>query len=144
MNQMIHVRDEKSTGTAGDLYTGGSENTHTLNAVKTNTIPGASLASNQVTLPGGLYWLEGYASLNSQGRLSIYDATHGVYLVKGIPNPLTGAPGGPHVFVRGEVFLIEQAAIELRTHPTNNVVSPAVSYGSDPEVYAELVVRRIG
>ena len=50
---LLHVRDEKSNGTAGGGFTSGSFQTRTLNTVMTNEISGASLASNQITLPSG-------------------------------------------------------------------------------------------
>ena len=55
-SQLFHVIDEKSSGTSGgtanQLY-----NTRALNTIKTNEITGASLSSNQITLPSGTYFL---------------------------------------------------------------------------------------
>lgn len=48
------VQDQKTSGTEGGTSTAGV-NIRTLNTVLVNTIPGASLASNQVTLPAGYY-----------------------------------------------------------------------------------------
>lgn len=56
--QEFVARDEKTSGTAGGTIATGSWVTRTINTVKTNTIPGASLASNQVTLPAGTYEIE--------------------------------------------------------------------------------------
>lgn len=52
-----YVRDEKSNGTAGGGATAGSMQTRTLNTVSRNNLPGASLASNEFTLPAGSYWI---------------------------------------------------------------------------------------
>ena len=49
------VRDEKSNGTAGGTFTSGAWRTRDLNDVTKNTIAGASLASNRITLPAGIY-----------------------------------------------------------------------------------------
>jgi hypothetical protein len=54
---LLHVRDEKSSGTNGGTYTSGSFETRTLNTVMTNEISGASLSSNQITLPSGTYFI---------------------------------------------------------------------------------------
>jgi hypothetical protein len=54
---LLHVRDEKSTGTDGGSSVSGSFNTRDLNTVLTNEISGASLASNQITLPSGTYFI---------------------------------------------------------------------------------------
>lgn len=48
------VQDQKSNGTNGGTGSTGI-NTRTLNTVVSNTISGASLASNQITLPAGTY-----------------------------------------------------------------------------------------
>jgi hypothetical protein len=49
------VRDEKSSGTDGGTFTSGAWRTRTLNDVTFNTIAGASLGSDQITLPAGTY-----------------------------------------------------------------------------------------
>jgi hypothetical protein len=54
---LFHVRDEKSSGTAGGGFTSGSFQTRTLNTSVTNEISGASLSSNQIILPTGTYFI---------------------------------------------------------------------------------------
>ena len=53
---MVIVQDEKSSGTDGGTFTSGAWQQRTLNTVSTNTITGASLSSNQITLPAGTYY----------------------------------------------------------------------------------------
>lgn len=48
------ARDEKTVGTGGGTSTAGT-NTRVLNTVQHNSISGASLSSNQITLPAGTY-----------------------------------------------------------------------------------------
>jgi len=55
--QLFHVRDEKSNGVAGGNFTNGAWQTRTLNTSMTNEISGASLSSNQITLPSGTYFI---------------------------------------------------------------------------------------
>ena len=55
-SQLFHVRDEKSSGTSGGTASTGY-NTRALNTIKTNEITGASLSSNQITLPSGTYYV---------------------------------------------------------------------------------------
>jgi hypothetical protein len=57
---LLHVRDEKTANTAGGTFTSGAWQTRTLNTSMTNEISGASLSSNQITLPSGTYYI--YAS----------------------------------------------------------------------------------
>lgn len=59
--QMMVVVDEKASGTDGGSFTSGSWVTRTLNTVKVNTITGASLSSNGITLPAGTYLIEASA-----------------------------------------------------------------------------------
>lgn len=60
-NQCLHVRDEKAQNTAGGTFTSGAWRTRDLQTVKTNTVSGASVGSNQITLPAGTYWIDASA-----------------------------------------------------------------------------------
>jgi len=55
---LLHVRDEKSSGTDGGTFTNAAFRTRTLNTVMTNEISGASLTSNQIILPTGTYYID--------------------------------------------------------------------------------------
>lgn len=60
-NEMIHVQDQKSSGTNGGTGTVNTWHERVLNTVIRNTITGASLSSNQITLPAGTYYYQGSA-----------------------------------------------------------------------------------
>jgi|5B_taG_2_1085324.scaffolds.fasta_scaffold165522_1 hypothetical protein len=60
-SQLLHVRDEKASGTNAGTFTAGAWITRTLNTIKTNEITGASLSSNQITLPTGTYYINASA-----------------------------------------------------------------------------------
>jgi hypothetical protein len=49
------IVDEKPSGTAGGTFTSGAWRVRTLNTIRTNTIQGANLASDTITLPQGKY-----------------------------------------------------------------------------------------
>ena len=55
---LLHVRDEKASGSGGGTLTLGAWRTRTLNTVMTNEISGASLTSNQIILPSGTYYIQ--------------------------------------------------------------------------------------
>ena len=59
---LLHVQDEKGTTTHGGSASANTDNIRDLNTVKTNEITGASLSSNQITLPAGTYFVEAWAS----------------------------------------------------------------------------------
>lgn len=55
---LLHVRDVKTQGTGAGQYATGSFQKHDVNTVVTNEITGASLASSQITLPAGTYYID--------------------------------------------------------------------------------------
>lgn len=59
-SQLFHCKDQKSSGTNGGTNAAGW-NTRALTSI-TNEIASASLASNQVTLPAGTYWIEAWGT----------------------------------------------------------------------------------
>ena len=63
----LHIQDQKLQGTNGGTFTSGAWRTRDLNTVLTNTITGASLAANQITLPAGKYYVEASAPAYSYG-----------------------------------------------------------------------------
>ena len=69
--QLLHVQDQKANGTDGDSLTAGSWQTRTLNTIKTNEITGASLSSNQISLPSGTYYIIAKANLFDGNRHKI-------------------------------------------------------------------------
>jgi len=83
--QLLHVRDEKSASTDGGGSTGGSVQTRDLNTVVTNEITGASLGSNQITLPSGTYYIEAYTHgyACNKHRLFLYNVTDSAYTIMG-------------------------------------------------------------
>jgi hypothetical protein len=68
MDNFFHAQDQKSSGTDGGTFTSGSFLIRTLNTVVTNTISGASLAANIITLPAGTYYIEASAPANQVNR----------------------------------------------------------------------------
>jgi len=53
--QIFSVVDSKPNGVHGGTFSAGSWQTRTLNTIITNTISGASLSNNRITLPAGTY-----------------------------------------------------------------------------------------
>jgi len=75
--ELLHVRDEKANNTAGGTATSGSFFTRTLNTSVTNEISGASLASNQITLPSGTYYIQASAPVyaSEQHKIKLRNTT---------------------------------------------------------------------
>lgn len=82
---ILIVQDEKVSGsTAGGSAVAGKQQ-RDLNTVKVNTIVGASVSSNAITLPAGDYAVTAFApayKVNSH-QISIYDETNSGVLAVG-------------------------------------------------------------
>lgn len=83
--QVLVAQDEKSLGTAGGTFTAGAWRTRTLNTLVQNHIGGASLASNQITLPaGGYYAFASAPAYNVDAhQLRLQNVTDGATLIRG-------------------------------------------------------------
>lgn len=57
LGKVALFRDEKAQNTAGGTFNASAWRTRVLNTTVQNSITGASLASNQVTLPAGSYFV---------------------------------------------------------------------------------------
>lgn len=78
----LKVSDRKAAGThGGAAATLSITQTRMLNTVEANEIPGASLASNTVTLPAGTYQFRGRAPAAEQSahRAFLYNVTDATY-----------------------------------------------------------------
>lgn len=81
----LHVRDEKSTSTDGGDFLSGAWRTRTLNTVVTNRITGASLSSNEITLPAGRFLIRASAPAFgvSRHQARLFDVTGAATLMSG-------------------------------------------------------------
>ena len=145
-------QEQYSSGTAGVNGTAAAFNVRALNTTVVNTITGASLSSNQVTLPAGTYHFIGRAtniaaSANtSASQLELYDVTDSVYLAIGIS---AGSPTGSAITegsnqssVDSIVVLSGTIAVELSewiSGAGTPVLGKAASSGQ-VEVYSQLTI----
>jgi hypothetical protein len=140
----LQVRDEKASGTDGGSSSAGVQ-TRVLNTVVSNTISGASLASNQVTLPAGTYDTKAFAvSSQSNGHLAyLYNVTDAADLLTGSTGYCDSAVGGAGTnsvsSITGRFTLAAAKVIELR-HSCENAKATwglgARSSRGKTEVYA--------
>jgi hypothetical protein len=148
-NALIHVRDEKPSGTASGTFTAGAWRTRTLNTESTNEITGASLSSNQITLPAGDYFAigrcQGY-SVNFH-TAKLVDVSNSVDLLIGSTEfaNLTGNHQ-TNSFVYGRFTLGSTVLVELQ-HRCNNTFATdgfgrALGF-SVVEVFAEVMIWKV-
>ncbi len=147
---LLHVRDEKSSGTQSGTFTAGSWQTRTLNTVTTNEISGASLASDQITLPSGTYSIDAHAdALRVDGhKAKLRDTTNSVDLIIGTSefSDAGSTFSGNASFVRGRFTLSGTADLELQhwgtsTQSTNGFGTQTGT--GEVEVYAEVLIKKI-
>jgi len=141
-----YVRDEKAKNTNGGTFTNGAWRTRDLNTEKTMQIPGATLASNQLTLPAGTYEAHALAPAYAVDyhMAQIYDTTGAAALAYS-SGGLTTVNGTFWVHVIGTFRLTTASVIELQhwSSATNADDGFGLPTNLDVEVYAQLWVRKM-
>lgn len=144
------VRDEKTSGTSGGASPSGAWAVRALNTVAMNTITGASLVSNQITLPAGTYEVDAscpaYAAYGHKTRLR---TTGGVTLVDGTSERTE--PGAFTItgrsIVRGGFTLAASTVVQLE-HYFNSTNGMGLGYNASisgvPEIYSVAVFKKVG
>ncbi|XLQ20057.1 MAG: discoidin domain-containing protein [Candidatus Moraniibacteriota bacterium] len=138
---LMHVQDQKVTNTAPQTITTG-ENQLQLNTVMTNEIAGASLASNQITLPAGDYYLEGTGLSFRTGSLGKTRLE-----IQKIDNTFLAASTTyadyDNATVTGKVTFTEETIIDFLLY-TDNIAAQGRSSNRNPyEIYTDLKIWKI-
>lgn len=148
--QIMHVQDQKATGTAGGNITAGAWRTRDLNVVVKNTISGASLANNQITLPPGEYYIVAESASYSSGtsRAAIYNVTSANRVLTGINQHIIGAyQVGGILPVSGYITLSGTSKIELHNRISSGgfttVNGVAAAFTGELEIYSDIFIQRI-
>jgi hypothetical protein len=149
-SQLLHVRDEKSSGTAGGTFTSGAWQTRTLNTSVTNEISGASLSSNQITLPSGTYYIQSTSPVGMENsgyhKAKLRNITDSSDTIIGTSEFGFVYDGGSRSFVNGRFTISAQKTFELQhrcanTMTTNGFGTP--SGLSVVEVYADVQIWKV-
>lgn len=150
-NACLHVRHDGAAGAGGGTATSGAWRTRTINTVVENKIPGASLASNRVTLPAGQYQVSGEQKFRKidDFKTRLYDVTNSALLVAGrsvfahgASDYMVDAP------IEGRFSLAGTAEIELQyycltTFSTSGMGFDWVGPGTIA-VFADLLFWKVG
>jgi hypothetical protein len=147
---MLHARDEKTSGTSGGAIVASTWTARTLNTVKKNSITGASVAGNQITLPAGTYRFRGRAPAFDANahQAALYNVTDGGFAMVGSTSysgPTT-TPMSSDSDLAGEIILAAPKVFELRhwiANGTNgtNIGQPANT--GQVEVYSEIIFEKV-
>jgi len=149
--KLFHVRDEKSAGTAGGGFTSGLYQTRTLNTVITNEISGASLASNQITLPSGTYYViaKALAHKVNFNKLKLRNVTDPVDTLVGFTGMEWDATDSEGCnFVDGRFTITAQKVFELQhrcsaTRATDGFGRSENSMGGVVEVFSDVQIWKV-
>lgn len=151
-DQLLHVQDQKTSGTSAGGLTSGGYQQRALNTVVRNSISGASLSSNQIALPGGNYVADiavpGYYINQHRGLLyNVTDAADVLYGTSeysgagGTGDPSTSwscIRGRFSVPIGGKTYEVEQRC--TTTNAANGRGVPS-SFGHI-EIYTNVFIRR--
>jgi hypothetical protein len=149
LTSVLWVRDEKASGQTGGTAGAGTFVTRTLNTIKKNSISGASVASNQITLPAGTYRFTAFApAFNvSQHQAYLYNVTDAVTQVVGT-NAYVGASTVATQSVVGEAeFVLSASKVFEVRHWTNTGTAStglgnAVNSGQG-EVFTQVFIEKV-
>jgi hypothetical protein len=147
-DDLLHVRDEKTSGTAGGTSTAATWHTRVLNTVLTNEITGASLASNQITLAAGTYFIQARAPSHqgSETKLRLRNITDTATELVGGSHWNNTADGQEWAMMQGRFTIAASKVFELQHYITTASASNGLGINSttgEIEVYAEVLIELV-
>ena len=150
LQQILIVVDEKPSATSGGTFTSGAWRTRDLNTVRYNTITGASLASNQITLPAGTYKIrvEAPAAETNLHKCILYDITNSTPAIIGRPCKAdTDSNASNSISIAEDVVSIEDSTVYEVQHycaVSKSTYGFGQAYNlSVVEVYTTVVIQKI-
>lgn len=144
--QVLIASDVKAANTAGGTFTNGAWRTRDLNTVDANTITGASIATNQITLPAGTYTVRADAPAYTVERhqTRIYNVTDAAQIALGAS---AYSPTGVMVTssVIGRFTIAGTKVLELQhlcqTTQATNGLGLAANLGTS-EIYSQITITK--
>jgi len=146
---LLYIEDQKPANTQGGTSVAGAWTQRVLNTVVTNSISGASLASNRITLPAGTYFVEASAPAygSSRHKLKLYNYTDSTDILIGSSEQVYyGADVQTRSHVKGPFTLDAQHEVELRHRVENGFTAAGFGIESNMgviEVYSQIEIRKI-
>jgi hypothetical protein len=148
LGEVLIVEDQKTANTNGGTFTSGAWRTRDLNSVRVNRITGASLSSNQITLPAGTYRI--FASAPAfdcdRHKARLYNVTSAASILDGSSEfSGDGFSSMARSIISGEFTLPVQSVltIEHRCQNTESVGFGVASNFSVPEIYTQVIMQRL-
>jgi hypothetical protein len=147
LDNILIVEDEKTANTAGGTFTSGAWRTRDLNTVRVNRVTGASLSSNQITLPAGTYRIFASApAFNvTQHKLRLYNVTSSVKILDGTSERSVSNTTTRSIII-GEFTITVQSALIIEHRCASSLTIDGfgiVSNFSEPEIYTQVLIQRL-
>lgn len=141
--------DEKASTVQGGTFTSGTQ-TRVLNTVKLNDISGASLSSNQITLPAGTYDILAFcpAQQVNQHKARLYNFTDSLDEIIGKPGRApTTAEVQTESIVSGRFTITDTKVFEIRhwgtTTRSSNGFGSSANDGT-VNTYTHVTIEKVG
>lgn len=145
----LYIEDQKASGTHGGPSVAGVWTQRDLNTVVTNSISGASLSSNRITLPAGTYFVEASAPVHmgNNHKVKLYNYTDSADILTGTSEQsAVGDNCTTRSFLKGVFTLDAVHEIELRHRVAATVATYGFGVASNMgviEVYSQIEIRKI-
>jgi hypothetical protein len=147
---LIILRDEKTSGTAGGTFTAGAWQTRTLNTEVTDAGGHCTLASNEFTLAAGTYELYAHAPASVVGahQARLYNVTDAAVVTGGEgSNEYEGvgtASTRSVISVRFTLASSKALRIEHRGAVTKTTTGFGAACSFGTEIYTVVVIHKVG
>ncbi len=145
---VLHVREQQSTGVQGGTSVAADfTQTRVLNTTVTNTIPGASLASNEITLPAGTYevWAKAPAWAVNGAKAALYNTTDSTYTIIGSTVYIAADVSGDS-WILGQFTIAAAKAFKIRHYTQAAFATSGLGQASasgQVEVYTEVFIKQV-
>jgi hypothetical protein len=147
LTQVLWVNDEKASGTPGGDGAQGAYVVRVLNTVKKNSITGATVASNQITLPAGTYRLDVIApSAVTSHKVYFYNVTDGATVAGGSSQYSTNGGNTLSIIGRSEFTIAGAKTFEVRHWIGTNTASFGLGSPSNTgqaEVFTQVFIEKV-
>ncbi len=149
-NPILHIQDQKSNNTNGGTFTAGAWRTRDLGSIVINTIAGASLSSNQITLPIGTYKVNarapGYQVIGHKIKLRNITDGSDILIGSNCRNTTTDNVQTDS-FIKSWFSISGIKTIELQHYCSGTQATTGFGLANNfsvVEVYAEIFIEKIG
>lgn len=146
LTQVIHIRESEATGVQGGSAPANGTTVRVLNSTVKNTITGASLSANQVTLPAGTYRFTASAPAYNVGshRVDLYNASGPTLLQNGTIEYSSGSQTRS-IIQRVELVFAISTTVYLQ-HYTNTAVGTnglGVAAVSGLGIFTDMFIEKV-